>query len=267
MRNLPGQPAPWGWESFCRKPAGTEGHCRALEGRGTAQTPMLGLGRWARRLTSLKDKCPPWEKGPRGPTPPQRLAHLPEARSQGELKLQAREGGDGGFVPRCGSLQPPLFLEKEGLPCRPWEPAVSPETTPCLSGWPRGDGGVGRGKQHPLQGEPPDPREWGWGGASAQWTALQPQPCPLCRVPTGWGGERPGSPRVEVTGSPVKILITCLGNTLSPLLCPTDPWRGRPPKGHLPLKEHWPPHSQGRWGLIHAELSPGCWATWSKWGW
>lgn len=112
-----------------------------------------------------------------------------------------------------------LFLEKEGPPCRPWEPAQRPPRDHAwlpAPEWPWG--WAGQGLPAP-QGEPqmPGEQKWGRGGVSARWAALQPAVSPQ------GGGERP-SPQSRVMGALEKIPVYLPGNCRL-LLCLPGLWR------------------------------------------
>lgn len=99
-----------------------------------------------------------------------------------------------------------LFLEKEGLPCRPWEPAQKSPPRPLpapewlASG---GRGGVGRGQQHPPLRVSPRSQGVGRGGChfSGQ-PCNQPKKRGLCPHRVEVRG--PGPPEWRSEGAPVK---------------------------------------------------------------
>ena len=155
-----------------------------------------------------------------------------------------------------------LFLEKEGLPCRPWEPAqMSPPRPRPAPEWLAAGGLSGQGQAAPTsQGEPQIPGRDGEGVSSEGSTAtsaVPPRPCPH-REARGLG-----PPEWRSQGAPVKIPDRLSGKHSLPLLCPTDPWKetsqGAPPAQGTPA-----PPPPGQVGSRFMELSPGCWATWGS---
>lgn len=149
-----GQPAPWGWERLAKASPRTEGHCRR-PWRRVAQTPCWALGRWAQEVApGTGTNALPGERSLGTSSTPE-LAHLPEARSQGELKLQAREVGMEALSPDGASFS---FWKEAAL--QAWEPhpEVSPETTPAPEWLAAGGQWSGQGQAAPTsQGEPQIP--------------------------------------------------------------------------------------------------------------
>lgn len=159
----------------------------------------------------------------------------------------------------------PLSGKRRGCPAGPGNlPRSLPRDHSLhLSGWLQ-EGGVVRGKQHPPLRVSPRSQGVGRGGRQ-----LRGQHCNLSRVPSAvspqGGGERPGSPRVEVTGISCENPRSPVWETLSPPFMPDRPLEGDLQRGTSRSRNTGPPTPRAGEEQIHG-AEPGLLGHVGQWG-